>query len=68
MVLVCHMISEDYVINGSYDFMGRISLRFISYSAKFGGYRHWASCPVISQDTRSKGHVTLWLGTPECNS
>ena len=41
MVLVCHVISQDHMIKGSYDFMGGSPL--IHHPAKFGGHRHCVS-------------------------
>ena len=52
IVLVGHVIFQDYVFKASCDFIGRSQ-----HSTKFGGHKHWGSgdkkalvCQVILQD------------------
>ena len=40
MYLICHVTSQDYAINWSYDFMGWESSTVCHRPVEFGGYRH----------------------------
>ena len=40
MYLICHVTSQDYAINWSYDFMGWESSTVCHRPFEFGGYRH----------------------------
>ena len=56
MILVCHVISQDHVIKGSYDFFWQEPIKVRYPPAKIDGHRHSDSgdivvlvCHVISQ-------------------
>ena len=55
MVLVCHVILQDQLIKGSYDFMGRSPSNY--HNVKFGSHNQSGSgvCHMISQDCILKG-------------
>ena len=43
MVLACHVMSQDYVIRGSCDFMGGQPIKVSYHPAKLGGHNHFGS-------------------------
>ena len=47
MVLICHVILPEYVINWSYDFMERIPSRVSCDLANFGGHKHCGNRDMI---------------------
>ena len=47
MFLVCHVISQNHLIKGSYHFMGRIPLTISQHHAKFFGHRHCYSGDIM---------------------
>ena len=60
MVLVCHVILEDFVIKGPYNFMdGRLVVSH--HPSKFGGLRHSGSRYIIIlvvEDKVPHAHLT----------
>ena len=57
MVLICHVISQDHMIKGSYGFKGSSLSRWATILLNFGGHSHSGIgviislvCHVISQD------------------
>ena len=45
--LICHLILQDHVIKGSFDFMNRSSLKVSHLPAKFVGHRHCGSRDIV---------------------
>ena len=75
MVLICqvisqnhvikmsHVISQNHVNKVSYDIIGKSTSSKVNVLATLA--MEMLFCHVISQDMKSKGHVTLWVGAPQ---
>ena len=62
MILVCHVVLQDYVIKGSLEFYWQEAIKVGYHPVKFGSHRHSDGgdivvlvCHVMPQDHRIKG-------------
>ena len=64
MTLICHFISEEHMIKGSYDLMAKSP----SKNAIISRDMMVLMCHVILQDHVIKDHATQWVGAPHSKS
>ena len=63
VIKVSHVISQNHVNKVSYDIIGRSPSRKVNILLTLA--MEMLFCQVISQDMKSNGHVTLWVGAPQ---